>query len=48
MTFVDLLGLDGCDRAVLASTERAKAAVSEWDRGGFLGDLADSLAERNK
>ena len=48
VTFVDLLGLDGCDRAVLAATERAKAAVSEWDRGGFLGDLADSLAERNK
>ena len=48
VTFVDLLGLDGCDRAVLAATERAKAAVSEWDCGGFLGDLADSLAERNK
>ena len=48
MTFVDLLGLEGCDKAVLAATERAKAAVTAYDQDGFLAALADSLAERNK
>ena len=48
VTFVDLLGLEGCDRAVLAATDRAKAAVTAYDADGFLAALADSLAERNK
>ena len=48
VTFVDLLGLEGCDKAVLAATERAKAAVTAYDQDGFLAALADSLAERNK
>ena len=48
VTFVDLLGLEGCDKAVLAATERAKDAVTAYDQDGFLAALADSLAERNK
>ena len=48
VTFVDLLGLEGCARAVRTCTERAKAAVADWDEDGFLAALADSLAERNK
>lgn len=45
---MDLLGLEGCGRAVRAHTEAAKAAVADWDTDGFLAALADSLAERNK
>ena len=48
VTFVDLLGLEGCGRAVHAHTEAAKAAVADFDADGFLAALADSLAERNK
>jgi geranylgeranyl diphosphate synthase type II len=48
ITFVDLLGIDGCDRAVLDHTAEAKAAVRTIDDAGFLPALADSLAERNK
>ena len=47
-TFVDLLGLEACDRRVLACTEAAKAAVAEMDWDGFLASLADRLAERKK
>jgi geranylgeranyl diphosphate synthase type II len=48
VTFVDLLGVEGCDRAVRACTERAKAAVAAFDTDGFLCSLADSLAERDR
>lgn len=48
VTFMDLLGLEGCGRAVRAHTEVAKAAVADWDTDGILAALADSLAERNK
>ena len=48
VTFMDLLGLEGCGRAVRAHTEAAKAAVADWDTDGILAALADSLAERNK
>jgi geranylgeranyl pyrophosphate synthase len=48
VTFVDLLGIEGCQEAVLACTERAKEAVRDLDRDGFLAVLADSLAGRNK
>ena len=48
VTYVDLLGLEECDRKVLDCTERAKAAVCALDAEGFLAELADSLAERNK
>ena len=48
VTFMDLLGLEGCGRAVRAHTAAAKAAVADWDTDGILAALADSLAERNK
>jgi len=48
VTFVDLLGLEGCEKAVLDCTNRAKAAVAAYDADGFLATLADSLAGRNK
>ncbi len=47
VTFVDLLGLEGCERAVRERTEAAKAALAPLGGGGaFLLSLADSLAER--
>ena len=48
VTYVDLLGLEACDRKVLDCTGKAKAAVRALDAEGFLAELADSLAERNK
>ena len=48
MTFVDLLGLEGCGKKVLACTRAARDAVAPWDEDGFLAALADSLAERKK
>ena len=47
-TFVDLIGLDGCEREVAACTGRAKAALSDFPGNGFLLELADQLAERRK
>ena len=46
VTFVDLLGLEACDQAVLDATGRARDAVAPFDGDGFLAALADSLAER--
>lgn len=48
VTYVDLLGLEDCDKKVLACTDAAKVAVSAFDADGFLRTLADSLTERNK
>lgn len=48
VTFMDLLGLEGCAAAVRDCTERAKAAVAVYDADRFLSALADSLAERNQ
>ena len=47
-TFVDLLGVEGCEAAVLECTGKAKAAVANYDADGFLAMMADSLATRNK
>jgi geranylgeranyl diphosphate synthase type II len=47
VTYVDLLGLEGCRQAVLDCTARAKAAVAAYDADDFLAHLADMLAERN-
>ena len=47
-TFVDLIGLDDCEREVAACTGRAKAALSDFPGNGFLLELADQLAERRK
>ena len=48
VTYVDLLGLQGCDKKVLACTAAAKESVAPYDADGFLTAMADSLAERNK
>ena len=48
VTYVDLLGVDGCQKLVLDCTEKAKLAVAALDSDGFLMSLADSLAERKK
>ena len=48
VTYVDLLGLDACDKLVHELTEKAVAAVSGLDRDGFLTTLAESLTERKK
>ncbi len=47
-TFVDLLGLEGCGKLVEEETALAKGSVSGFPRGGFLLELADSLADRRK
>ena len=47
-TFVDLIGLGGCEREIAACTERAKAALVNFPGNGFLLSLADQLAERKK
>ena len=47
VTFVDLLGIDGCEAAVAEHTKRACDAVGEND-GEFLCFLAEQLAGRNK
>lgn len=48
VTFVDLLGLDGCENAVLMCTEQAKDAVKNMDQNGFLAVFADIMAKRKK
>ena len=48
-TYVTLLGVEACERQVLAYTEQAKAALArgKWPGGmEFLSALADSLAVR--
>ena len=45
-TFVDLLGIEGCEQAVLQCTENAKSAVAAYDTEGFLAVMADQLAMR--
>ena len=48
VTFVDVKGLDGCESAVKECTERAKAAVSQWEDHDFLWELADRMVTRIK
>ncbi|WP_295584560.1 polyprenyl synthetase family protein [uncultured Oscillibacter sp.] len=48
ITFVDLLGADGCSAAVERCTQAAKDAVASMDTDGFLCALADSLAVRDR
>ena len=48
VTYVDLLGLAGCEEKVEALTARAVEAVKDHDRDGFLEHLARDLARRNK
>ena len=46
VTFVNVIGLDGCRRAVSACTEQAKAAVADWPDHDFLWELADRMVGR--
>lgn len=48
VTYVDLLGLDGCREEVRRCTDRAKAAIASWGDREFLITLADWLLEREK
>ena len=47
-TFVDLIGLEGCEREVAACTARARAALENFPGNEFLLELADELARRKK
>ena len=48
VTLVNVIGLDGCRRAVSACTEQAKAAVADWPDHDFLWELADRMVGRTK
>ena len=48
VTFVDLLGLEGCEQAVLDCTAQANGAVADMDAAGFLAELANALTNRMK
>lgn len=51
VTFVDLLGLEECERRVLDYTERAKAALQQgaWQESHlFLCKMADTMTQRMK
>ena len=48
VTFVDLLGREGCVERVRECTDRAIAAVASADRDGFLRAFAEKLASRRK
>ncbi len=48
ITYVDLYGLEECERLVKASTDEAVEAVAWLDTDGFLRDLAEKLVTRNK
>lgn len=47
-TFVDLIGLEGCEREVAGCTARAKEALADFPGNAFLLELADRLADRRK
>lgn len=47
-TFVDLLGLERCGELVAEETRLAKEAAAGFGDGGFLLELAGSLADRRK
>jgi len=46
VTYVDVLGLKGCENAVRMCTAAARAALAQVPGHEFLDFLADSLAER--
>ena len=47
-TFVNLKGLEECQREVERQTARAKAAISGWPGCEFLMELADRMVKRVK
>ncbi len=48
VTFVDLLGLSGCDELVKSETRLAQQCVEDLNAGEFLRELAGWLADRRK
>lgn len=48
ITFMDVLGPDGCFEAIQACTKRAEAALRPVNGSEFLLELAGRLAERDK
>ena len=46
VTFVDLLGLEGCEAEVLKYTAQAKEALAPLGNADFLKQLADTLSTR--
>ena len=48
ITYVDVLGLEGCAWAVEETTRLAKEALSGWEDTDFLFTLADQLVDRSK
>lgn len=48
VTFVDVLGLEGCAHEVEHCTNAAKEAVANWSDHQFLWELADRMAGRDK
>ena len=48
ITFVDILGLEGCARKVEECTVKAKEAVGKWPDHAFLWELADQMVSREK
>lgn len=47
-TYVDVLGLEGCESAVEMCTAAAKGALARLPDHAFLDTLADTLAQRRK
>ena len=48
VTYVDLLGLDGCRELVERETKQAVAMLDGWSGNEFLCTFAQQLAERRK
>lgn len=48
ITFVDLLGLEGCEREILNMSDSAKHSLAAFQSTDFLCALTDELARRNK
>jgi len=48
ITFVDVLGLEGCAGEVAACTDRAKEAIARWPDHDFLWELAERMVGREK
>lgn len=47
-TFVDVLGLEGCEKETAHCTASAKQAVENWSEHAFLWELADRMVGRAK
>ena len=48
ITYVDLLGLDGCEAEVAATTKRGCDAIAHWQGSEFLLELARRMVARDR